>query len=238
MKKADLPIVAPLVVLFGSLLIIGYLRKPFYPPRRNQCLNNLKQLGLSLLNYDARKGHLPLVYTVDASDHRLFSWRAELLPDLEQTDVYNSFILDEPWNSPHNIKVAQRKQPLLHCPSDEQASAYDTSYVAIVGSGFLWDPARTNSLKNIPDGAGDTIMLIELKNSGIQWAEPRDMDLDNLPPGITKENLLKSLSNHPGGFNVVFADGATRFIHDDIPWADFYAMLTIAGGEKVDRDQY
>ena len=64
------------------------------------------------------------------------------------------------------------------------------------------------------------------------------MDLAHLPAGITKQNLLHALSNHAGGFNATFADGHVEFIPEDIPWTDFEVMLTIAGGEKVDRDKW
>src|SRR5262249_5899033 len=34
----------------------------------------------------------------------LLSWRVTLLPYLEQQNLFNQFHLDEPWDSPHNIK--------------------------------------------------------------------------------------------------------------------------------------
>jgi prepilin-type processing-associated H-X9-DG protein len=89
-----------------------------------------------------------------------------------------------------------------------------------------------------------------MKNSGINWAEPRELDLEHLPSGITKQNLLeslsdhttqnflKSLTNHAGCFNAVFADGHVEAIPVDITWDQFMAMLTIAGGEKVDRSSW
>jgi prepilin-type processing-associated H-X9-DG protein len=110
--------------------------------------------------------------------------------------------------------------------------------VAVAGPGTAWHPSRGLAKAEIKDNPHDTILVVELKNSGIGWAEPRDFDLSNLPPGITKDNLLKSLSNHKGGFHALFADGHIEFIPDTIPWRDFEAMLTIAGGETVDRSKW
>jgi prepilin-type processing-associated H-X9-DG protein len=101
-----------------------------------------------------------------------------------------------------------------------------------------WSVPGGAKLSDITDRPENTILLVEMKNSGIKWAEPRDLDLNNLPPGITKQNLLHSLSNHAGGFNAVFADTHVEFIPETIPWADFEALLTVAGGEKMDREKW
>jgi prepilin-type processing-associated H-X9-DG protein len=141
-------------------------------------------------------------------------------------------------NSPHNLQLTQAHFDWLHCPGDKSAGDFDTSYVAIVGPGTIWDPTRVKSNSHIRDGAANTILLVEMHNSGIKWAEPRDLDLSNLPLGITKQNLPQWLSAHSGGFNVVFADGAVRFLPSTIPWDIFMAMLTANGGEKVNRDEW
>jgi len=107
-----------------------------------------------------------------------------------------------------------------------------------VGPGTIWRADQGVKPSEIKDGMTDTILLVEMGNSGIKWAEPRDLDLNNLPAGITKQNLLHALSNHAGGFNAVFADGHLEFILETISWEDFMAMLTIAGGETVDRSKW
>jgi len=45
-------------------------------------------------------------------------------------------------------------------------------------------------------------------------------------------------SNHPGGCNVLFADGGVRFIKDTIQQATWYALGTRANGDMVSADQY
>ncbi len=42
--------------------------------------------------------------------------------------------------------------------------------------------------------------------------------------------------NHPGGANVLFADGSARFVSDSIDPKIFEAMSTMAGGEKLSAD--
>ena len=193
---------------------------------------------MALQAYEKDHGSLPPAYTADATGKPLHSWRTLLLPYLEQEALFKKLRLEEPWDSPNNLSATQFQEVLYECPSDTTLGPYDTSYVAIIGPGTIWSVKGSTNRSDITDDPRDTILFVEMHNSGIKWAEPRDLDLNNLPPGITKQNLLHSLSNHAGGFNAVFADGHVAFIREDIPWADFEAMLTIAGGEKVDRDKW
>jgi prepilin-type processing-associated H-X9-DG protein len=45
-------------------------------------------------------------------------------------------------------------------------------------------------------------------------------------------------SRHPGGVNVLFADGSVRFVKDTVGVATWQAIATIAGGEVVSADSY
>ncbi len=210
--------------------------------RTTICLNNLKNLGAALLAYEQRRAALPPVHTLDAAHKPLTSWRTLILPQIERLNEYSQYRQDEPWNSPANQNITAMPIELFRCPSDD--STYDeqnrnnTSYVAIVAPGSAWQPGHALKLSEIKDNPADTLLLVEMKNSGIKWAEPRDLDLENLPPGITKENLLKQISNHPGGINALFADGHVEFIPDTISWPQFEALLTIAGGEPINRDTW
>lgn len=44
-------------------------------------------------------------------------------------------------------------------------------------------------------------------------------------------------SRHPGGVNVVFADGHVSFFSDEVDWKAWQALSTIAGGETVEAEQ-
>jgi prepilin-type N-terminal cleavage/methylation domain-containing protein/prepilin-type processing-associated H-X9-DG protein len=45
-------------------------------------------------------------------------------------------------------------------------------------------------------------------------------------------------SNHPGGINMLFADGGVRFVRDGIDRMVWWSLGTKAGGEIVSSDQY
>jgi prepilin-type processing-associated H-X9-DG protein len=208
--------------------------------RRAICANNMKQLGAALSGYQtARNGGFPPVWTTDVGGKPLCSWRELVLPYLERNDIYQLYRRDEPWDSQNNSRLSALHLELFGCPSDPGAVGYrNTSYVAIVGTGTIWRPGQGVNLAAVKDGAANTILLVEMRNSGIKWAEPRDLDLNNLPPGITQQNLLHTLSNHAGGFDALFIDGHVEFIPETISWRDFMALLTIVGGETVDRSKW
>jgi prepilin-type N-terminal cleavage/methylation domain-containing protein/prepilin-type processing-associated H-X9-DG protein len=45
-------------------------------------------------------------------------------------------------------------------------------------------------------------------------------------------------SKHPGGVNVLMADGSSRFIKNSISWLTWWALGTRSGGETISSDSY
>src|SRR5262245_14014609 len=68
--------------------------------------DNMKQIGKALRDYHDTFGHLPAQAICDKDGKQLLSWRVALLPFLEQDVLYKQFKLDEPWDGPHNIQLA------------------------------------------------------------------------------------------------------------------------------------
>ena len=58
--------------------------------RRAQCVNNLKQLGLAMHNYNDANGSFPMSAVLGKGHGNGHSGFSALLPYLEQTAAYNS----------------------------------------------------------------------------------------------------------------------------------------------------
>ena len=56
--------------------------------------------------------------------------------------------------------------------------------------------------------------------------------------GVDDAEYVNANSNHPGGVNVLFADGSVKFIKDSVSWQVWWGLGTKSGGEVISSDQY
>jgi prepilin-type N-terminal cleavage/methylation domain-containing protein/prepilin-type processing-associated H-X9-DG protein len=102
-----------LVELLVVITIIGILIALLLPAvqaareaaRRAQCANNLKQLALACLNFEAAKGQYPYGRKYDIWD--TYTWSEFMLPQLEQQAVYDGY-----WTLPNKGSTAAAPGPL------------------------------------------------------------------------------------------------------------------------------
>ena len=192
--------------------------------RRTQCTNNLKQIMLAMLNYESANGHYPPAAIRDKSGKPLLSWRVAILPYLEYGNLYNEFHLDEPWDSPHNLALAEQMPKAYLCPS-RRAEPNTTSYRVVNGPGSLFDDPKGVPIAGVMDGTVSTIAVAEFKEA-VPWTKPDDVPLD-----ATTATLFGS--DHPGGFNAALADGSVRFFKATVDPTLLKKLLTRNGGEIV-----
>lgn len=195
--------------------------------RRIQSSNNLKQLGLAMLNYHDVYRRFPARAIFDSEGRPLLSWRVQILPFIEEQDLYKQFHLDEPWDSEHNKALIPQMPEVYRNPS-APAEPGQAHYVALVGPGTLFEGREAHSFREILDGSSNSIMLVEVNpDRAVIWTKPEDFPFD-------PENPLDGLGNaHPGGFNVLFCDGSVRFISETIDPEVFRRMATIADGKPL-----
>jgi hypothetical protein len=226
----------------GVLLIGGLLTRTREGdiPRLVQCQNNLRQIGLALLQYQQQYDSFPPAYVADAQGRPLSSWRVLILPYLDEQEVYDRFHLDEPWDSLHNIGVSdQFYLGALHCPEAAAPPAgfqkQFTSYVALTGPGTVF-PGRVGVRRSqILDGADQTIALVETDQADIPWSAPIDLDPRTGRLTNTSETSVGPRTSHARGrqINVWLADGSVRRLTLDQLHKLLPAAATIAGGEAI-----
>lgn len=114
-----------LVELLVVIAIIGILVALLLPAiqaareaaRRAQCTNNLKQVGIALLNYENSKKKLPFG---SRYLHGNGNWVTETIPYLEEQSLADQFNFDAKMTEAPNAELAARTIiPTLICPSDE-----------------------------------------------------------------------------------------------------------------------
>ena len=109
------------VLACAILVLLPAIQHVIQGQRWVSCVNNLEQIGLALNNYYSNYGSLPPAYLVDKAGRPTLSWRVLILPYLNCNDLYSQVRFDEPWNGPHNIRLASLMPPVYRCPADAGA---------------------------------------------------------------------------------------------------------------------
>jgi prepilin-type processing-associated H-X9-DG protein len=202
--------------------------------RRAACQNNLRRIGVAMQAYHEEHGTFPPAYIADENGRPMHSWRVLILPYLDLQALYDQYDLEEPWDGPNNILLADLMLEAYRCPSDvSTVGQFDTSYAMIVGPGTISDGPTGTKSSEIRDGPSNTIMVVEVAGAGIHWMEPRDLNAKEISFGVNEDLGDGIQSDHAGVANVLFCDGSVRSLSNSAEPKTVQATCTIAGGEVV-----
>jgi len=227
------------LVIFIGIICPGFLLTAMSgareAARRAECINNLKQIGLALHDYHDTNKHFPPPKICDKDGKLLFSWRLQILPEMQYGSVYFQLRKDEPWNSPFNKKVLSKSRIYKdECPSyPRNENDFTANYIAIIGPGTAWREDGLVKISDLPDGGSHTVMAVEVVNSGVHWAEPRDLAVDEALEGMKTGKGLRITSAHTGCINILFADGSVKTLPSKMPISVWKKLLA---GEITDLD--
>ena len=122
----ELLVVIAIIAMLVTLLLPA-VQSAREAARRTQCKNNLKNVGLAVINYESSTGTLPPGVQFDAgqppqsSDRFKPNWVIEVLPFMEEQAIYDSFDLNEFISAPRNRLARGTSIPVMLCPSDSGA---------------------------------------------------------------------------------------------------------------------
>ncbi len=186
-----------LVELLVVIAIIGVLVGLLLPAvqaareaaRRMSCQNNVKQIGLSMHNYESVHRRFPPAGIIRSSTaintNAAWSIHGRILPYLEQANLYQSINLDMPWDD--QAVLSGLKLPVYACPSDPNSDnprdvspklaspLFPTNYGFNLGSWLVYDPITGQAgdgvfgpnmrigFNGVTDGTSSTLMVAEVK---------------------------------------------------------------------------
>ncbi len=201
-----LVVIAIIAILIG--LLLPAVQKVREAAARSQCLNNLRQAGLALHNYESAFGNWPAQSTWTPRG----SWITSILPYIEQDNVFQRYDPGLNWDDPANALAVNTRIKIFLCPSgDSEREGFEytrfssstprfflngapTDYTNVGGvgrtlAGSLTPPPadRTGVLGNVPvrvlgvtDGLSNTILVTESANRPQLWQ--RRQRINQLPP--------------------------------------------------------
>ena len=151
-----LVVIAIIAILIG--LLVPAVQKVRSAAARMQCVNNLKQIGLAMHNYESANRAFPPGRN---QYPKVVSSLARLLAFVEQGNVQRLVNIDGTLADPQNVIASQTRIALFLCPSDPNGAQipglpdFGTNYVACNGTGTLFDAAgNITGYMKIPDGNG------------------------------------------------------------------------------------
>ncbi len=117
-----LVVIAIIGILIGMLLpAVQMVREA---ARRSACSNNIRQMGLALMNYESAHRHLPPGWTTNdtLSGEPGWGWSAYILPQIEAQNLYDQIDFRVAIEDASHADIINRALPIFQCPSDPAES--------------------------------------------------------------------------------------------------------------------
>jgi prepilin-type N-terminal cleavage/methylation domain-containing protein len=187
----ELLVVIAIIAILVSLLLPA-IQAAREAARLTQCKSNLRQIGLSAINYESVIGSLPPATINAPASH---AWYPKVLPYVEEVAAFQRLNFRKPWDHADNQVAVNTRVPILLCPS---TASPDTRVVKIGGSktaaptdyavparvdetpidaGFVKVAARLGAMeakrgvrmKEIMDGTSHTLLVVEDAGRPEHW---------------------------------------------------------------------
>ena len=183
-----LVVIALIAMLVG--LLLPAVQSAREAARRAACANNIRQLGLGLLNFESAHQHFPASWKPTLGpEGKIDGWsaQAQILPYTEETSVHSAIDFDRSYNEhklPNGQPLSATRIPTLLCPSevgdrvrleDGVAKHYPLNYAVNEGVWFVFAPETGRGgegaffpgshlrTRHFADGMSKTLGLAEVK---------------------------------------------------------------------------
>ncbi len=197
--------------------------------------NNMRRIVLAIINYaDTNQGRMPAHAIYGKDGKPLLSWRVQILPFIEQDNLYKQFHLDEPWDSEHNKKLLARMPDVYRGLNAKRNREGRTVFVVPVGPQAAFHAGR-EGLKfpaSFADGTSNTVLAVAADDAhAVPWTKPEDLPFGPKHPAA-------GLGRLPRGYLVGMADGTVNFLSATIDPKALLPAFTPAGGEVLPRGTF
>jgi hypothetical protein len=185
-----------------------------------------------MYSYHDKHGHLPPAVVYGPDGQALYSWRVLLLPHVEEESLYQEFHLDEPWDSPHNLRLLPRMPTVYALPGSKKSLVpdYHTICHVFVGQGTPFEGREGLRIPQaFPNGSSNTLLIVEA-GKPVPWTKPEELVYDPEGPLPDLRCVFKD------GFRACLADGSSRFVDKETNEAILRGAIASNGSKPLELD--
>jgi hypothetical protein len=243
-----------IIAICAGLLVIG-IAQVRATAAQIQCRNNLRQLGLALMNYGETHKKFPAAGLQNAGlpPEKRLSWIVAITPFVKSNNYYNKMNKEKSWDAEENRFAALMRMPVLQCPGHQTRrlaeTFFATDYVGVAGIGAnaaevlegderagFFGYERLLSFEAVSRRGPNLLAIAETSFATGPWTAaglPTVRGLDNASPYLGREAQFGGI--HKAGMNVALADASVRFVKESIDPSVFEALAQIKNGENSIR---
>ncbi|WP_339733996.1 DUF1559 domain-containing protein [uncultured Gimesia sp.] len=179
--------------------------------RQTQSKDNLKQIGLAVLNYHEAEGSLPPGGIIHEDETAMQGWMVMLLPYVDDI-AYSWLDLNESWQSPRNTFVFDSAIPVYLIPGGNERFT-DTGFgvTQYLANPNLFYRNSDVTFGQMENGTSHTWMTGEVTGHYQPWGYP--FNWRPLGTKLCEGPNSYGRSNWNGG-HLLFADGSVSFLSD------------------------
>ncbi len=198
--------------------------------------NNLKQLALAMHNFESANGFMPGDVMGGAPNAPAWSWRVQVLPYIEQENLYRLLDFTKPWDAPENQKRLEAMEMPKVFEHPGRPAPKGHTYFRIFSKPknakgnerpWLMEGQKGPTFAHITDGTSNTLMIVET-GVAVPWYKPDVLGYDGVLP-------LPQLGDKGADrFLAAMGDGSVRvFKPSKLGEKTLRALITIQGGEVI-----
>ncbi len=222
-----LVVIAIIAILIG--LLLPAVQKVREAAARAKCQNNLKQLGLSIHNYESALGVYPPAGSyVKTVSRKSFSLPMVVLPYMEQEALHKLYDFTQPYDAAVNVPNIKTRIPAYICPSDPNPKErvdganvyYPVSYGPCMGTWLVYDPASGQ-------GGDSALPAVGIAGTATSPPSPGTIKPASITDGLSNTLAVSEFKT----FNPYFRDEGTPATLGVAPPATPTALLAYASAD-------